>query len=165
MAFSNIATMIQGCQYDCLILSHPENQVLDATIKHVNEAGFVIVELSLELSKLLITVPMIERTRFTDKWVLEYLASLQPGSVVCAHPDLLFEPQLNVDPLALFRQAARITRLVILWLGDFTNDVLFYATPGHQHYRAWRRSDFSIHQPKVVIQRIPSTQGAQNNVL
>ena len=160
MAFSNITTLMRGCHYDCLILVHPQNQVLDETIKQVNEGGFVTVELSMELSKLLMTVPMTERTRFTDKWVLEYLTSLQPGPVICAHPDLLFEPQLNVDPLALFRQVARITRLVILWLGDFSKEALYYAAPGHQHYRTWRTSDLLIHQPKVVIQRITLSQGA-----
>lgn len=165
MAFRNITTMIQSCQYDCLILSHPECQVLDETINHLNQKGFVIANLSFELSKVLMTVPMNERSRFTVKWIPEYLSSLQPGPVICAHSDLLFEPVLMVDPLAIFRQVARISRLVILWLGDFNTDVLFYAIPAHQHYRTWRISDFSIHQPKVVIQRIPSIKGAHNHVL
>jgi hypothetical protein len=154
MAFSNIATLIQDCHYDCLILIHPQCQVIEATIKQLNEEGFETVEISRELSKSLMTVPMIERTRITDKWVLDYLTSFQPGPVVCAHPDLLFEPQLNVDPIALFRQAARITKLVILLLGDVSNDVLFYAAPGHKHYRTWRLSELLINQPNVVIQRI-----------
>jgi len=160
MAINELTTMIQSCQYDCLILSHPEYQVLEATIQQVNQAGYVSAEIGLELSKLLMSVPMNERSRFTEKWVLEYLNSLQPGPVICVHSDLLFEPTLNIDPLALFRLAARITQLVILWLGDFTNDVLFYATPAHQHYRAWRILDFATHQPKVVIKRIPSNKGA-----
>lgn len=154
MAFGNLATLVQDCHSDCLILVHPQSQVLDETIKQANDMGFTITELSKELSRSLMNVSMNERTRFTDKWVLEYLTSLQPGPIVCAHIDLLFEPKFNLDPLVLFRQASRFTRLVILWLGDVSNDLLHYAVPGHNHYRSWQISDLLTHQPEVSIQRI-----------
>ena len=159
MALSNLANMLQGSHYDCLILVDPHSQVLDETIKQANDMGLTVAELSKELSKSLMDVSMNDRARFADKWVLEYLTSFQPGPIICAHTDLLFEPQLNVDPIALFRQAARITKIVILWLGDLSKDVLFYAAPSHKHYRTWRISDLLTHQPELVIKRIASMQG------
>jgi hypothetical protein len=146
--------MILNNQYDCLILSHPEFLVIDELAKRIKQENLNVAELNLKLSELLITVPMAERSRLTNTWVPDYLTSFRPGPVVCTHPGLLFEPQLNIDPLALFRQIARITRLVILWLGDFTEKELFYAIPAHQHYRTWRISDFLPYQPKVILHRI-----------
>jgi len=146
--------MIKHDQYDCLILTHPESQVIDGLIEHIKKENFNVVELDLKLSELLITVPMTERSRFVEKWVHDFLTSYKPGPVVCTRSDLLFEPHLNIDPLALFRQAARITRLVVLWLGDFTENELFYAIPKHKHYRVWRMSDFIPYQPKVILHRI-----------
>ena len=154
MAFGNMATFMRESHYDCLILIHPQSQVLDEAIKQAKGMGVTVAELSKELSRSLIDISMNERARFTDKWVLEYLISFQQGPIVCAHPDLLFEPQLKVDPIALFRQAARIKQLVILWLGNLSKDTLYYAEPGHKHYRSWRTSDFLNHQPEVVIHEL-----------
>ncbi len=154
MDFSKVTNAIQFDQYDCLILCHPEYQVIEEVVEHLKRKKNNVVELDLKLSELLLTVPMTERSRVTEKWVIDYLISLKPGPVVCTHLGLLFEPHLNIDPLALFRQVARITRLVVLWLGDFSENELFYAIPKHNHYRVWRMSDFIPYQPKVILHRI-----------
>ena len=154
MDFIRSTAMIQNDQYDCRILCHPKFQVIEKIIEHLKQDKNTVVELNLKLSELLLTIPMIDRSRVTEKWVTDYLASFKPGPVICSHSDLLFEPHLNIDPLALFRQAARITRLVVLWLGDFTENELYYAIPEHNHYRVWRMSNFIAYQPKVMLHRI-----------
>ncbi len=63
--------------------------------------------------------------------------------LICTGIDLLFEPALSLDPLALFRQCSRSTPLVVFWPGIYEHDKLAYAVPEHAHYRAWTAADWS----------------------
>jgi len=101
-----------------------------------------------------------ERSRFSQKWLVDSLASFQNGPVLCTCPDLLFDPSLEIDPLALFRQAARIIQLIVMWPGDYASNNLSYAIPEHHHYRTWKLSDSLLRQPVVRIHRISTSQGA-----
>ena len=67
-----------------------------------------------------------------------------PGPVLCTEIDLLFEPSLGLDPLALFRQVSRETALVVAWPGGWDGGGLTYATPEYGHYRAWERPNVSV---------------------
>lgn len=154
MDFIKLTEMIKHDPYDFLILCHPEYQVIENVVLHLIKENINVVEINFRLSELLITVPMTERSHVTEKWLIDNLSSLKPGPVVCTRSDLLFEPHLDIDPLALFRQVARITRLVVLWLGHFTENELIYAIPEHKHYRVWRMSDFLPYQPKIILHRI-----------
>jgi hypothetical protein len=79
-----------------------------------------------------------------NRWTKTRLGDLSPGPVLCTDIDLLFEPRLSLNPLRLFKDAGRITRLIVAWPGIYRDDVLSYAVPDHAHYRTWRN-------PKIPI--------------
>jgi hypothetical protein len=79
-----------------------------------------------------------------NRWTKTRLGDLSPGPVLCTDIDLLFEPSLSLNPLRLFKDAGRITRLIVAWPGTYRDDVLSYAVPDHAHYRTWRN-------PKIPI--------------
>ena len=72
------------------------------------------------------------------------LRESQPGPVLCTDIDLLFEPALHLDPLALFRDNSRAVTIIVAWPGTFTANVLSYAVPKHAHYRTWRNPDVQV---------------------
>lgn len=75
---------------------------------------------------------------------LEACLDASPGATLCTDTDLLFDPALRADPLALFEQlsARRAARaqgeLVVTWHGALRGSTLTYALPEHAHYRTWR---------------------------
>jgi hypothetical protein len=104
-------------------------------------AEWQVISIGKELSEFLVTTGENDRSRATRDWLVEELRRKSPGPVVCKDVDLLFHPSLNLDPLVLFRQASRFTKLVVLWAGSFSDGVLSYAVPEHNHYRHWKDID------------------------
>jgi hypothetical protein len=146
--------------YDCLILVHPLIQVLERMSDDIQELGIVHLNVSKELSASLMPILASERGRFSQEHLINSISSYQHDLVLCTRPDLLFEPSLAIDPLALFRKAARVKKLIVCWPGECSANTLSYAVPEHHHFRTWKISDDYLRQPEVVIQRISNTQGA-----
>ena len=104
-------------------------------------ADWQVISLGKELSEFLVNSGEVDRSRAAKDWLVEELRRKSPGPVVCKDVDLLFHPSLSLDPLVLFRQASRFTKLVVLWAGSFSDGVLSYAVPEHSHYRHWKDLD------------------------
>ena len=145
--------------YDCLFFVHPQIQVLEKKLIEIQSLGIANLNVSKELSTALMTVLAGDRSRFSQKWLIDSLTSFQTGPVLCTCPDLLFDPSLKIDPLALFRQAARIIQLIVLWPGEYSANTLSYAVPEHHHFRTWKVSDSVLLHPLVIIKRVSTEQG------
>jgi hypothetical protein len=159
VAINSLAALLSQ-PYDCLLLVHPNIQILENLSTEIQGLEVSHLNFSKELSTSLMTVSASERSRFSQKWLIDTLATFQNGPVLCTCPDLLFDPSFEIDPLTLFRQAARIIRLIVLWPGEYSENVLSYAIPEHHHYRTWKVSDSLLRQPVVIIRRISTSQGA-----
>lgn len=158
--YNNTIALLLSEPYDCLILVHPQIHDLEMVSKQINGPGFASINVSKELSTSLMPVSASERSRFSPKWLISSLAAYPHGPVLCTNPDFLFDPILKIDPLTLFRQAARVTQLIILWPGEFSENKLSYAIPEHHHYRTWNITESLVKQPLVVIYRISTSEGA-----
>lgn len=137
---SFVGPFFQNSETACLVLVHPDIQLL----KKVEEkilTGYQLVCLHTgkELSSALLTTPQSQRSHMTRHWLETTLREKSPGPVLCSDIDLLFQPSFDFDPLLLFRQISRHTRLIVLWPGTYDNGVMAYAIPEHQHYRTWRQ--------------------------
>ena len=154
MPFDITATLQQHRTYDGLILVHPHIQVLEKVPNQIKELDYAILNVGKELSASLLTVSLPERSRFLQQWLIDTLSLFQTKPVLCTCIDLLFDPSLKIDPLFLWRQAARVTQVIVLWPGEYSDGILSYATPAHHHY--WNRhiSASDVVQPDVIIQRI-----------
>ncbi len=124
---------------------HPDIQALERAADSLARGrGWPRLSVGRELSAALLSEPPRDRPRVAARWLPARLAEMAPGPVICSDIDLLFESALSLDPLALLRAASRVTALVALWPGDFADDVLTYAVPGHDHYRPWRHPEVDI---------------------
>lgn len=156
----NIIAALLSQPYDCLLLVHPYIQILEKLSTEIQELGLSHLNISKGLSTSLMTVSSSERSRFSQKWLLDTLATFQRGPILCSCLDLLFDPPLNIDPLSLIRQAARTKQLIVLWPGEYSVNTLSYAVPGHHHFRTWKVPDSLLRQPVVLIHQISALQGA-----
>lgn len=100
-----------------------------------------IISIGRELSSFLISSNEADRSKAAREWLLDELRQNATQTVLCKDLDLLFHPSINLDPLVLFRQAGRHTKIVVLWPGSYSDGVLSYAVPEHSHYRHWKDLD------------------------
>ena len=134
------------------MLSHPCTLIVESDIRRLHECQESFLQSHPEqywaigrgLSQALLDVPLQERTRAAREWLETAIREKAPGPVFCADTDILFEPSLQLDPLALFRQISRLVPVVVFWAGKHENGVLSYAVPEHGHYRVWRKPEVEI---------------------
>jgi hypothetical protein len=156
MAINTLAELLSQ-PYDCLLLVHPYIQILEKLSTEIQESGVSHLNISKELSTSLMTVSSSERSRFSQKWLIDTIAIFQNGPVLCTCPDLLFDPSLKIDPLSLIRQVARIKQLIVLWPGEYSTNTLSYAVPEHHHFRTWKLTDSLLQQPVMLIHQISAS--------
>lgn len=50
------------------------------------------------------------------------------------HLNILFDPQLKIDPIRFLENLSKVYKLVVEWPGIFINEKLIYAKYGHPEY-------------------------------
>jgi len=97
--------------------------------------GTPVINVNLEMSRALLEVPRAQRS-VTAPRVLKELVEATPGdTVVLDNIEILFAPDLKLDPLRALRQLSRDRTLVASWNGRVEGDRLLYAEPSHPEYR------------------------------
>ncbi len=126
----------------CLLLVHPDPVRLEdvATFLHA-EHDWPRFSVGCMLSAALLPVTPKARPRKAADYWMDSLRARAPGPVLCTEVDLLFEPDLELNPLMLCCRIARWTRLIVFWPGGYQQGVLTYAVPGHARYRHWRNPE------------------------
>ena len=105
--------------------------------------GIPYLNVNLALSQRLLDLTGKERPLRVRR-LLENVVGEQPGEVIALdNVELLFDPALRQDPLALLQGLSRNRTLVAAWGGTYDDQkrVLTYAEPGHPEYRRYERPD------------------------
>ena len=124
--------------YRCALLVSPDIARLERQATELaHESGWPISPLGRELSAALLSAPPSQRPRAAREALRQILSPTGETPSICISIDLLFEPSLHLDPLAVFRQTSRFTGLVVAWPGHYDGRVLSYAVPENAHYRTW----------------------------
>lgn len=140
--------------FDCLLLVSPSIALLEEQAAELEQSGVPPLNIGRELSTRLLDVPRPRWAGSARDWFLASVAACASPPLLCTSPDLLFHPALDLDPLALFRQAARIHQLIVLWPGELSGNVLSYAVPEHHHYRTWQLSEELLRHPSIMIEPV-----------
>jgi hypothetical protein len=128
--------------FPCLLLVHSNVQTLEQTgALLATQTGWPVLPVGAGMAERLLTVSPQQRGGVAEQVLLDQTKDLRPGPLVCSELDLLFEPTLGLEPLALLRRCSRQVPLVALWPGTFAEGILAYAVPAHAHFRVWKHSE------------------------
>jgi hypothetical protein len=99
--------------------------------------GWPLVNVNLALSEGLIHSTTSRRALQVDSLMRDQLREHDSEVVLLDNLEILFHPQLQLDPLRLLQSLARNRKLVAAWSGDWINNALIYAEPGHPEFRRY----------------------------
>lgn len=82
-------------------------------------------------------------TRFRDTEAATAMSDLCQGAgpFLLDNLELLFHPDLQLDPYRLLTGLARTRTIVAAWPGAYVNGTLTYGAPGHREFRSFTPTD------------------------
>lgn len=99
------------------------------------------VNLNLQLSSSLLEYSIKQRPLKVAEITAEMIEALS-SPVLFDKLDILFEPSLQTDPLALLQSLSRSKTIIAFWSGSLKDKKLYYAEPGYPEYRSYHVQDF-----------------------
>jgi hypothetical protein len=124
----------------CVLLVHPNVTSLAAAGSALaRDTGWPQLSVAAVLCPALAALAPPRRGDAVQLTLEAALGAIAPGPtpVVVDAIDLLSEPSLQLDPLAVLRILSRTRPLAALWPGSFVDGSLCYAVPEHSHFRRW----------------------------
>ena len=93
------------------------------------------INVNMELSEKLIAISQSKRKYDVTEFLQEIITEREEEIICLDYFELLFHPELAVNPFQLLRDISRNKTLVISWRGKIEDDVLIHAEPGHPEYK------------------------------
>lgn len=110
------------------------------------QAGLAYINLGLELSQRLIELTDRQRSLRVPRLMDEILSG-NDTAIFLDNTEILFDDNLQQDPLRLLQSVSRNHTIVASWCGKVQGDYLVYAEPGHPEYRRYPIKDVNLIYP------------------
>jgi hypothetical protein len=132
---------IRLCRHQMLLVVGKRR--LETIEQFSRETGVEPVNLNLYLSEELLRLPVNRRGRKVGEFLNRLLFPMC-DIIIFENIELLFLPELQIDPIRLFEDISRNKILIIEWNGKYENRILTYARPGHPEYRIYHGIDTNV---------------------
>ena len=100
-----------------------------------------IINVNLELSQRMLEMTRNQRARHAERLLREIISETSGDIVLLDNLEILFDPELELEPLRLLQLSSRNRTLVVSWNGSFDDDTLTYAEPGHPEFQQVKHPD------------------------
>ncbi|MBL9119763.1 MAG: BREX-3 system P-loop-containing protein BrxF [Phycisphaerae bacterium] len=101
-----------------------------------------VANLGLVVAERLINLPARHRPVTAADAAADFIRDAEPrGPALVSNLQLLFLPELMLDPLKLLSDSARSRVVVASWPGERTGSCLRYAAPSHPEFREYHNPD------------------------
>jgi len=107
------------------------------------EFGTAVSNVNLELSRELLELTARQRSLRLPGILARLTANCQ-SPVVLDNLEILFDKDLQQDPLHLLQGISRNRTVLAAWNGTFAAGKLIYAEPGHSEYRSYHTVDVMV---------------------
>jgi len=96
--------------------------------------GVPYLNVNSELSKMLKNLPIKRRPRKVSELFKRIVKEQNTNILVLDHIEILFDPQLQQNPILLLEDISRNYTLIVGWKGQYYNKKLVYSEPDHDEY-------------------------------
>jgi len=103
--------------------------------------GCPLVNVNLELSKRMLELTRMQRSRQVERLLKEVIAAVPGDVVLLDNLEILFDTGLEVEPLRLLQVSSRNRTVVASWSGSFRDGTLTYAEPGHPEFIQFKQTE------------------------
>jgi Cdc6-like AAA superfamily ATPase len=103
-----------------------------------------VVNVNRELSQRMLEMTRSQRSRQVERLLREVIAGIPGDIILLDNMEILFDPELEVEPLRLLQLSSRNHTLIATWSGSFMDGILTYAEPGHPEFQQFKQPDAVI---------------------
>lgn len=97
------------------------------------EEDYKELNINLIISERLMHIP-INKYPLEIKKTLRNVLDTNEKIFLFNHIEILFSPELKINPIRLFESLSKQYKLIIIWPGDYVNRTLYYAEQGYPEY-------------------------------
>lgn len=127
-----------------VLLVGPPGSGKTAAIRELSSMVSVpVTNINLELTQRLLEMSPRQRTLQTPK-LLNEITTKAGSLVLFDNTEVLFDVQIQQDPLRLLQGLSRNRTMVATWSGIIKNRKLMYAEPGHPEFRCYDIDDIVL---------------------
>lgn len=133
--------------YRLLLIAGPHGAGKTRLLKELSrQQNLPYLNLNLHLSQRLLDLTTKERPLRVRRILAQIIDGYLEPTLIVDNIELLFEPSLQQEPLALLQELSRNKSLIVAWGGSYDEQkrLLTYAEPGHPEYRRYER-------PEIVV--------------
>ncbi len=139
------ATRAPSAFYRLVLVVGQAQSGKSSALREVGRAqDWPMVNVNLHLAERLLELTKRQRAISATRLVGDLVRAADGAAVVLDNIELLFDPELAVDPLRLLQGLARERAIVVAWPGTFDGMTLTYAKPGHPESRRYSQPDAII---------------------
>lgn len=124
-----------------VLVGEPGSGKTSALQRTAQKLGCHLVNLNLELSKKMLELTRIQRSRQVERLLKEVIAAVPDDVVLLDNLEILFDTGLEVEPLRLLQVSSRNRTIVASWNGSFRDGTLTYAEPGHPEFIQFKQTE------------------------
>jgi len=114
-------------------------------LKEVSERiNIPYVNIGVELSKKLIELSVKQQVLRVSELTAEIVSNIHSDVALVDNIEMLFNPDLKVDPIRLLLNCSRNKTLVVAFSGKQVGNSIIYAEPHHPEYGKFKINDYEV---------------------
>ncbi len=108
------------------------------------EQSWPLVNVNLLLSQSLLELTPQQRALNVNRLLDQITKEYQGDIIILDNTEVLFNPELQQDPLRLLQSLSRNRTVIAAWSGEQVGDNVFYASPSHPEFKKYDNPDAVI---------------------
>lgn len=146
-------TDVLGLYHRLILLVGPPGTGKTAALRQfADDQHAPLINVNLELSRALLDVVLADRPLAAPRLLKEIIESRPGDTVLLDNLEILFAPDLKLDPLRALQQLSRNRTVIASWNGHVEANRLVYAEPSHPEFRDYPASGLMViatSRPKI----------------